>query len=96
MVYASGVLGTKFNFGEPPLFNTGEPLQASFAAADSAIIFVVKQVGRDVYLYGLTTPKLIEWAEKTPRPASNEMIDHQALLTLWKLPREEIDSLKPL
>jgi hypothetical protein len=96
MVYDSGVLGTHFNFGLPPRFSTGEPLEARFEAADNCVVYTTKMVGRDVYIYGITTPKLIEWAEKAPRPGPNDMVDETKLLALWKVPREEFISLKPL
>ena len=58
-IYASGVLGQYFLFGEDIIISTGAPLQLEFQGGGWSVIFGFKLSGGKTYLWGVTNQKLI-------------------------------------
>jgi hypothetical protein len=93
-LYHAGVPGHYFNFGQQVVLHDGGPLLATFTAADPIVAILVKQAGDNLYLYGVTVPKLIEFSQSPPDRKS--VIDPTAYFGLHKVPRTDIVSLEVL
>ena len=94
MLYHAGVPGHYFNFGEKVIIADGAPLLLTFNAADPVVSILLKQAGDNVYAYGITVPKLIQFNSKPP--PRQEVIDPAAYLGLFKVPRDDVSSATPL
>ena len=90
-IYSAGVLGQYFVFGDSLTVLTGKPLVASFAAADPVAVLAYKLSNGNTYLWGITVPKLIEWAGKPP--ARSETVAETAMFGCFKLPNASVTGL---
>jgi hypothetical protein len=90
-IYSAGVLGQYFVFGDSLTVLTGAPLVARFEAADSLVVLAYKLTNGKTYFWGITVPKLIEFAAKPP-PRS-DTIDETALLGIWKVASASVTEL---
>ena len=94
-LYTAGVAGHYFNLGEKVLIADGSPLLASFTAAEPVAVVLLKQAGDNIYLWGVTVPKLIEFMGSPPTAAKGT-IEPEKYFGLFKVPRADITSLTVL
>ena len=97
--FFAGVPGHYFVFA-PPLhvctsvhISDGQPMRAYFKEAGDAVIVAFKLSPSNVYLYGITVEKLIEW--KPPAKATDSIVE-EGLLQSWKATHGDITSLVAL
>jgi hypothetical protein len=90
-IYSAGVLGQKFVFGDSLTVLTGKPLCAHFVAADKVAVLAYKITNGNTYLWGITVPKLIDWAGKPP--SRSQTIQETALFGTWKVPNMSVTEL---
>ena len=97
--FYAGVPGHYFVFA-PPLhvctsvhISDGQPMRAYFKEAGDAVIVAFKLSPSNVYLYGITVEKLIEW--KPPAKATDSIVE-EGLLQTWKATHDDITSLVAL
>lgn len=69
------------------------PFRVELKDLDDAIILSFKVVSSNVYLQGITVPKLLEWR---PPPKATDEVCEAGLLTLWKLPCAGVVARHPL
>ena len=94
-IYASGVLGQYYLFGEDIIFSTGAPLQVEFQADAFSVIFAFKISGTKLYLWGVTNDKLIAFGQSPPA-RNKEFVEEDSLFSIWEVPRADVVSLTPL
>ena len=96
--FYAGVPGHHFVFGNsadawPVHISDGQPMRAYFKEAGDAVIVAFKLSPSNVYLYGITVEKLIEW--KLPAKATDSIVE-EGLLQSWKATHGDITSLVAL
>ena len=96
--FYAGVPGHHFVFGNsadawPVHISDGQPMRAYFKEAGDAVIVAFKLSPANVYLYGITVEKLIEW--KLPAKATDSIVE-EGLLQTWKATHGDITSLVAL
>ena len=96
--FYAGVPGHHFVFGNtadawPVHISDGQPMRAYFKEAGDAVIVAFKLSPANVYLYGVTIEKLIDW--KPPAKATDSIVE-EGLLQTWKASHGDITSLVAL
>ena len=92
--YNAGVPGHYFHLGKGAIITSGEPLLAKFKEFEAVILATKLSNAGVAYLYGVPVEKLRDFVQSPP--AAKDLVEEAKMLTSWRLPDENLESLSAL